>query len=283
MSKPVPVTRLDKSAIDLRREASRCRDGAVVRRLLAIALVLDGRPRTDAAEACGMDRQTLSNDPEFAFELRDVVGLYVRPADHAIVLSIDEKSRTSGAGQHGKAAAQSDATGLLPSSMAQADSCRNRWLQAPATNDSKRPIPSKPAPPPGTMRGSARVLAEPPKRRVPLTEPLRLIAPQAARARHPQHRLQKQPVLRPLRPGSVGLPRQCGSIFAHSAFVSTSRSISSVPHIRVSLRIPQALVRNQTERLASFDRLGRRHAQGHTLALPGQHQSGQREGLAQRL
>ena len=59
MSKPVPVTRLDKSATDLRRAASRCGDGAVVRRLLAIALVLEGRPRTEAAEACGMDRQTL--------------------------------------------------------------------------------------------------------------------------------------------------------------------------------------------------------------------------------
>ena len=59
MSKPVPVTRLDRSAVDLRREASRCSDGAVVRRLLAIALVLEGRPRTEAAQACGMDRQTL--------------------------------------------------------------------------------------------------------------------------------------------------------------------------------------------------------------------------------
>ena len=45
MSKPVPVTRLDRSASELRREASRCSDGAVVRRLLAIALVLEGRPR----------------------------------------------------------------------------------------------------------------------------------------------------------------------------------------------------------------------------------------------
>lgn len=59
MSKPVPVTRLEKTAAELRREASRCSDGAVVRRLLAIALVLEGRPRTEAAEACGMDRQTL--------------------------------------------------------------------------------------------------------------------------------------------------------------------------------------------------------------------------------
>lgn len=59
MSKPVPITRLDRSAIELRREASRCGNGAVVRRLLAIALVLEGQPRTEAAKACGMDRQTL--------------------------------------------------------------------------------------------------------------------------------------------------------------------------------------------------------------------------------
>jgi len=59
MSNPVPVTRLDKSAADLRRDASRCDDGAVVRRLLAIALVLEGRPRSEAAQACGMDRQSL--------------------------------------------------------------------------------------------------------------------------------------------------------------------------------------------------------------------------------
>jgi len=35
----------------------------------------------------------LSNDPKFAAKLRDVVGLYVNPPDHAIVLSIDEKSQ----------------------------------------------------------------------------------------------------------------------------------------------------------------------------------------------
>src|SRR5688572_31598047 len=32
----------------------------------------------------------------------------------------------------------------------------------------------------------------------------------------------------PLRPGSVGLPRQCGSIFAHWASVNTERSIKSL-------------------------------------------------------
>ncbi|MCP4209748.1 MAG: IS630 family transposase [Shimia sp.] len=35
----------------------------------------------------------LSNDPEFAAKLRDVVGLYVNPPAHAIVLSVDEKSQ----------------------------------------------------------------------------------------------------------------------------------------------------------------------------------------------
>jgi hypothetical protein len=33
----------------------------------------------------------LSNDPKFIDKLRDVVGLYVDPPAHAIVLSVDEK------------------------------------------------------------------------------------------------------------------------------------------------------------------------------------------------
>ena len=35
----------------------------------------------------------LSNDPEFAEKLNDVVGLYVDPPAHAVVLSVDEKSQ----------------------------------------------------------------------------------------------------------------------------------------------------------------------------------------------
>jgi transposase len=38
-------------------------------------------------------RFKLSNDPEFVAKLRDVVGLYVNPPAHAIVLSVDEKSQ----------------------------------------------------------------------------------------------------------------------------------------------------------------------------------------------
>jgi hypothetical protein len=33
-----------------------------------------------------------SNDPDFAAKLDDIVGLYMAPPKHAIVLSVDEKS-----------------------------------------------------------------------------------------------------------------------------------------------------------------------------------------------
>jgi hypothetical protein len=34
----------------------------------------------------------LSNDPRFAEKLEDIVGLYLHPPEHALVLSLDEKS-----------------------------------------------------------------------------------------------------------------------------------------------------------------------------------------------
>ena len=59
MGKPIEITRGELSANELRALASCTRDGAVVRRLLAIALILDGHPRAEAARLNGMDRQTL--------------------------------------------------------------------------------------------------------------------------------------------------------------------------------------------------------------------------------
>ncbi len=55
----VMITRQDLSVDDLRREAGRTRDAKAARRMLAIAFVLDGCSREDAAASCGMDRQTL--------------------------------------------------------------------------------------------------------------------------------------------------------------------------------------------------------------------------------
>jgi transposase len=55
----VAVTRTEHTAADLRRLAAGSDDAAVTRRLLALALILDGRKREDAARLAGMDRQTL--------------------------------------------------------------------------------------------------------------------------------------------------------------------------------------------------------------------------------
>jgi transposase len=55
----VAVTRDDLSASDLRQAAARCDDSAQARRALALALVLEGKSRTEAARYAGMDRQTL--------------------------------------------------------------------------------------------------------------------------------------------------------------------------------------------------------------------------------
>jgi putative transposase len=55
----VAITRLELSATDLRQAAARMKDAKVARRMLAIALVLEGCSRTDAAQTCAMDRQTL--------------------------------------------------------------------------------------------------------------------------------------------------------------------------------------------------------------------------------
>src|ERR1017187_10820184 len=59
MGGAVWITRLDLTARDLRAAAGREKDGSAARRMLALAMVLDGADRKSAAETCGMDRQTL--------------------------------------------------------------------------------------------------------------------------------------------------------------------------------------------------------------------------------
>src|ERR1700757_4053047 len=53
------AVRTDYTAGEVRRFAKRAKDAAQARRLLAIASVLDGASREDAAKIGGMDRQTL--------------------------------------------------------------------------------------------------------------------------------------------------------------------------------------------------------------------------------
>ena len=75
----VAVTRRDASADELRRAAKRCRgDAAAARRMLALALVLEGRPRGEAARHAGMDRQTL-RDWVHRYNAQGLSGLRDRP------------------------------------------------------------------------------------------------------------------------------------------------------------------------------------------------------------
>jgi len=55
----VAITRTDLDARGLRAAARRTRDAVAARWMLALTLVLEGRNRTEAARAAGMDRQTL--------------------------------------------------------------------------------------------------------------------------------------------------------------------------------------------------------------------------------
>lgn len=70
----VAVSRTEFSAADLRREAGRTGDGPAARRMLAIALILEGSSRADAARTCGMDRQTL-RDWVHRFNAKGLAGL----------------------------------------------------------------------------------------------------------------------------------------------------------------------------------------------------------------
>lgn len=56
MAAPLPL-RPDFGAEALRREARRSRDGAQARRLLALAAIYDGSPRSEAAKIGGVTLQ----------------------------------------------------------------------------------------------------------------------------------------------------------------------------------------------------------------------------------
>jgi len=74
----IAITRHEPGAGDLRREAARCRDARAARRMLALALVLEGSSRAEAARAAGMDRQTL-RDWVHRYNAEGLVGLRDRP------------------------------------------------------------------------------------------------------------------------------------------------------------------------------------------------------------
>src|SRR5689334_3461173 len=74
----IAVTRRELDAGGLRREAARCREARAPRRMLALALVLEGASREDAARAAGMDRQTVP-DWVHGYDAEGLPGLRDRP------------------------------------------------------------------------------------------------------------------------------------------------------------------------------------------------------------
>lgn len=57
MPKALSITRLDLTAEQLREAAARSTDADAARRMLALALVLEGYPRGEAANLCGERKQ----------------------------------------------------------------------------------------------------------------------------------------------------------------------------------------------------------------------------------
>jgi hypothetical protein len=74
----VAITCQGLSAADLRQAAARTQEAKVARRMLAIALVLEGGSRAEAAETCAMDRQTL-HDGVYRFNASGLDSLSDQP------------------------------------------------------------------------------------------------------------------------------------------------------------------------------------------------------------
>ncbi len=92
MSGRIEITRKDLDARGLRAVAARSADAAAARRMLALALVLEGRSRAEAARNAGMERQTL-RDWVHRYNSEGVAGLCDRkPPGQAPRLNAAQKA-----------------------------------------------------------------------------------------------------------------------------------------------------------------------------------------------
>ena len=78
MGMAIEIERKEPTAAELRRLACRAMSPAQARRMLAIALVMEGSDRATAARSCGMDRQTL-RDWVHRYNAEGIAGLVDRP------------------------------------------------------------------------------------------------------------------------------------------------------------------------------------------------------------
>lgn len=82
MGAAIKITNTDHSAAELRSWAAKSNDADKARRLLAIAMILDGASRLAAAHQSGMDRQTL-RDWVHRYNEAGIVGLASRKSPGA--------------------------------------------------------------------------------------------------------------------------------------------------------------------------------------------------------
>lgn len=82
MPAAISIARQDYTAVGLRREAKGTDDADAARRMLALALVLEGKSRGEAARSCGMDLQILC-DWVHRYNAEGVEGLRNRTAPGA--------------------------------------------------------------------------------------------------------------------------------------------------------------------------------------------------------
>jgi len=78
----IAITRMDLTAAELRVASAKSRDAQAARRMLALALVLEGVDRKTAAQTCGMDRQILC-DWVHRYNAEGLEGLHNRTAPGA--------------------------------------------------------------------------------------------------------------------------------------------------------------------------------------------------------
>jgi transposase len=79
VSKAIAITNLEHTATELREFAARTKDAEVARRLLALAMVLEDKSRSEAATQNAMQRQTL-RDWVHRYNAEGVAGLASRVA-----------------------------------------------------------------------------------------------------------------------------------------------------------------------------------------------------------
>ena len=88
----VAITWLELTECDLRKAARQTDDANAARRMLAIAFLLEGWSREAAAEACGMERQTLC-DWVHRYNASGLNGLYNRPRRNGPLPQLSEEQQ----------------------------------------------------------------------------------------------------------------------------------------------------------------------------------------------